>query len=628
MSNIYGFDIEANTVLPFSEKAILICASLVRNKKESYIYVMNHPEIEQQTPKFFKQNIINIVKFTKVFYNEDNILVGHNLTYDNTFWESIYKRQLTETKIEYKKQIRCKLFDTMIAQSLIDENFQNTLENLAFEYLTDLRKIQIDSRNLLNLPLKEVIAYNKQDAMIARYLYEPLLKKLKELNLIPIFNWLMKALNVVIKVQIKGINLDYKELENLGFETIDDILTLERNIQKVLGNINLDSPKQLRETLFSTIQKAPIILTPKGEASTSEESLTELLLSTKLNKQHKNLLENLLQYRKKNKILSTYLTPLQEKFKGWDSRIHTSYYLGKGLDDWNKTSFGTVTGRLSSRNPNLQNVINDLRIRGLFIPTKGMRMFKCDHSQLELRIAAFLSQDKVMLDVFRKGLDIHTHALANIYELDYKEAIQLIKQEEWKAKRRVVKTFNFALIYGAMWFKLQEVLKKDLRITLSEDEIKRIMKKWAYTYYGFSQFKHAVHNIIKKEGYVRSETGRVRRFVDNPKEMKHYEWKTIAEFQRQGLNAIIQCFASDITLLGWIFLEEELSKYNSSTLLSVHDSIDGEYDPKSITNKQLEEVIKSCLLDKVKNTLENDFNVNVENLILSVEIETNLNKWS
>lgn len=617
---IVGFDIEATSLLPFHPESKLICASLADSSKV-YTHVWDHPEKEKINEE---ANIRALYEITKNGQDQNVIFVGHNLGYDITFWEAFYKRQL---KKPYQPVIKCQLFDTMIAQSLIDENADNKLEDLANRY-TEYGKIDIDARRLWNYPIKDVVEYNRMDAIISRALYKPLYALLKENKLLPIFNELTQCLKNVIRIQVRGVNVDVPALKAL-YKKLNH---LDKKYSKILvkfcGDINFNSPQQLGQVLFTDLKWPIYVHTAKGSPSTNAEALAKIKQYGKLDKTNLKILDTLLLRRANEKKLGTYVEPLMEKHLGWDGRVHSSYFLGRGSDDFHNSSFGTRTGRTSSRNPNLQNIANDLEIRALLIPTLGYRIYQADHSQLELRIAGFFSKDSAILQAFKDKKDIHTLTTAYVYDKPYEEVAKLVKSDpEWKERRRICKTFNFAMIYGAWWRKLQLILLQELGIEKSESEIKQIMSAWKSLYKEYEKWKKFVHQRVIAEGSVVSETGRTRHFF-NPNIRHNFDWSETAEFERQGLNTIIQSFASDVTVIGWNHLVRAFDPIGAHVLMNVHDSLDGEYIPERISDEKLEKLIYSCLVDRTKETLVEKFNVNVEGLYLHAEIKTNCEVWS
>lgn len=640
-NKIVGFDIESNSLEPFLPTSKIICASIADDENVSF-YLHHHPEKEKYP---YEKNIKALHDIVTTIGDKDVTLVGHNIGFDATFWDAEYIKQL-EPKKKYTRQCCAKLFDTMIAYSLFNEgDFNNSLEYLAYDYL-NLRKMSYvaDRNNLLLAKLSDVIKYNSMDSILSYKLYEPLMNELEDNGVTLLFNWIMRVLNVIINIQIRGVNIDLSFLRKKRGEIENKIEELEKRLQGVYGDINFNSPKQLVEVIYQD-WGLPVVKTTRdkfkrdtGNPSTGMDAVVLLKIDKRVSNDKKEALQGLLNYRKLTKIRNTYYKAYAEKHLGFDNRIHSSYYLGRGSIEWKKTLVGTRSGRTASSNPNLQNTPNDEDIDGFrpqvrqcFIPTKGRKIFKADHKQIELRVCGYLSKDKVFQQAFKDDLDIHTLSLSYILEEDYDFILKKLEEgdSKWKERRLFIKRFNFALIYGAGWYQLQQILLQEMEILYPKNMILDNKRRWERTYSGYMDWKESVHALIERDGFVVSDLGRQRQLFEPESFNIHSSnaWKEIAEYRRQGLNTIIQNVASDITVIGAVLLQEELDNYDSHILLPVHDSLDGEHNTKKIKGKKLVSLINHCLIDKTKEVLQDEFELDVSELYLGVDVETDLERW-
>jgi len=605
--NVYGFDLEFFTsqgFRPFAEDSYVISSAWCGPSRDD-------------EPQFCRKRNSKILK--AILADPSNTLVGHNLgAADYIFWEA------EEKKHGRGRSIKAKPFDTMVAQTLIDENIpSNSLAYISEKYLGET-KLDVDIKKIEDVPLKELRKYNKQDARLSRRLYEPLMEQLERKDLLLIFGILMEVMDVLIDMQLRGISIDFDWLNIQGEKIYEDVKDALKKINDFCGReINPGSYKQLGAFLYDELNLPVLVYTKTGKPATNEEALLKLNNEPHLNEQQKDFLNLILLYRKLDKLYSTYLLPLADKYIGFDERCHTLYYLGRGTDEWHRKSiYGARTGRLASREPNLQNQPNDPRIRGCFVPSKGMKLFKADYAQLEMRIAGYLSKDPELQNTFRQDLDIHTHALALTTGETYEFIIAALANNNpgWIDARRNIKPYNFGMIYGANWYVLQSTLLTELGIWVEADEIKRRQKLWKKGFNGAITWQKNVHTIIDYKREVVSSTGRVRRFPKG-----HASWKDLNDWHKQGFNAIIQSFAVDITLIAMIQLRKELEAQDSFILLNVHDSLEGEYHP-DIEDK-LTDIIHYSFIEYPLLVLEEDFELDVSDLYLKVDLETGLDRW-
>lgn len=627
MNNIYGFDIEAIPLQLFHPEAKLLCASIAQEFVVSY--VRDHPQRKYIDEEY---NLSSLAIIGTILKDKNNILVGHNIQFDITGWERFYRGQEAHARIGASPAIHAQLFDTLIAHYLVshEADEKNNLDTVAHKYL-GLTKLDIKPKEIYSTPIDKLVLYNAIDSMLVYKLYNPLMNELVDNGYETLFKYLMKILKILIDMQIRGVTLDIEYIRKHRQECEEKIEELETQLIFAFGDINFGSYKQLGKVLYEQFELPILRYSDKGNPSTNVDAIIALKNSEQVPELQRKDLQSLLDYRKLKKIHSTYLDPLENKQLGYDGKIHTSYFLGKGWD--HGTSFGTASGRTSSNNPNLQNQPNTvtidnftINVRKCFIPSEGYKIYKADYSQIEMRVGAYLSNDSRMLQVFKDGIDIHTYSLTGVYEEDYDFISRKLEEEdkEWKRRRLLIKNFNFALIYGASPFKLQMMLLKQLEIDMHLDEVRRIYNKWNKMYAKLTRWKYAIYDIIKHEGHVISETGRRRDFFPEG-DSKYYPDKILAQFFREGLNHLIQSFAGDIALFGLMYLHNNLKKNKLGyPLLLVHDSMDGELKE----NVEIDErIFYDAMITKPKKLLQQEFDINTDKLYLDIDVKTNLDSW-
>lgn len=612
MRKPYGFDLEfvtTNGFRPFSPESYLLSAGWCGDGEPEFFYFEGKRDKEP-------------FELRKILQSKRSILCGHSIgSTDVLFWEA-QKRKIGYTE----RTITTPIFCTMTAQTLIDENIaENSLQYLSKKYLGE-SKIDVNPKEIPNLSLEDLEEYNKQDAWLSRGLYEPMMHQLDRLDLIPLFELLMEALQVLINQSIRGVGVDFKWLNKQGREISEELNILTRKITDFANrDINPNSYPQMQKFLYEEL-KLPILgKTKTGNPAVDELTLIKLKQHRKINDKYKNFLDVVISRRKLLKFYTTYVVPLATRHIGFDKRCHTTYYIGRGVDTrFSKDPIGARSGRLAAKNPNLQNQPKDSRIRGCFIPSPGRKFFLADYKQLEMRLAGYLSKDPVMQDTFKNDLDIHTQALAGVENKSYEEINALVKSgdPEYIQKRKNIKPNNFGMIYGATAPRLQDTLLKELDLWLELSAVKANMHKWKVLFKHMVKWQKRVHKLIDSKRKVTSCTGRIRRFPKGPA-----DWKDMLDWQRQGFNSIIQGFAVDICLIASVELEASLEECDACILLNTHDSLDGEYDPRIIEDSELRELIEYCMVDHVLNTLEDTFGLEVDDLYLAVDIETNIERW-
>jgi len=479
-------------------------------------------------------------------------------------------------------------FDTMVASYLLNASTrQHNLESLAFselgyqmqgiEELIGKGKNQI---TMAEVPVEKVSWYCAEDVDMTLRLKEIFEPKLETEKLGKLFQDIeMPLVGVLAEMETTGIKLDSKVLNRLSGEAEVAIKDLESAIYKLTGQeFNINSPKQLKEVLFEKLGLVPVEnRKTKTGLSTSADNLEKML------GQHP-VIPKILEYRELTKLQSTYLLALPELVSKKDGRVHTSY---------NQTV--AATGRLSSTDPNLQNI--PVRGEGLgsevrkaFVAEKGYKFLSIDYSQIELRVVAHLAQDKKMMEVFKTGQDIHEKTAMEIFGLP---ADQVTKD-----MRRDAKTINFGILYGVSSFGLSA------RITdMSRVEAKEYIKKYFAAYPKVEEYIEQIKLQVNEEGFVKNELGRLRRFP----EIKDSRWQIRAAAERAAVNFPIQSLAADVIKVAMINIAKELTgAADCRMLLQVHDELLFEVKEEQVEHwaKQLIPIMESSIKLSVPVTVE------------------------
>ncbi|MDY0086459.1 MAG: DNA polymerase I [Bacteroidales bacterium] len=481
--------------------------------------------------------------FRSVFESEKIEKTGQNLKYDISVlrW--------------YDIEVKGPLFDTMIAHYLIEPDQRHNMDVLAETYL-NYSPVSIESLigkkgknqgNMRDVPIEKVKEYAAEDADITLQLRHKLEPELEKQGVRRIFDEIeMPLVRVLAAMEAEGVKVDGDNLQQISELMGKEILELEKAIYDAAGmQFNIASPKQLGEVLFDHLglqQKAK--KTKTGQYSTSEDVLS------KIQKAHP-VISMILDYRSLTKLKSTYIDALPTLINPRDGRIHTSY-----------NQAVAATGRLSSNNPNLQNIpIRTERgreIRKAFVPrNKDFTLLAADYSQIELRIIAHLSKDTGMMEAFRNGLDIHTATASRVYGVGLEDVT--------KEMRRNAKTVNFGIIYGISAFGLSE------RLDIPRGEAAGIIKSYFEQYPGIKAYMNTQIEFARKNGYVETMLGRRRYLRDI--NVSNSVVRGFAE--RNAINAPIQGSSADMIKLAMIRIQEEIKqrKLQSRMILQVHDEL-------------------------------------------------------
>ncbi|MEL6811268.1 MAG: DNA polymerase I [Bacteroidota bacterium] len=503
-----------------------------------------------------------IIEQLRPFFESEEIeKIGQNLKYD------------IKVLAKYKVQVKGKLFDTMLAHYLINPDMRHNMDVLAETYLnytpvsiTELiGKKGKNQKSMREVPLDQQTEYAVEDADITLQLKEHFEKELGEANTQKLFDEIeVPLLRVLADMELEGINLDEGFLNGLSSELEEDIKKLEANIYKEAGEeFNIASPRQLGEILFG---KMKLVDKPKktktGQYSTAEDVLSYLA------KDHQ-IIADVLAYRGLTKLKSTYVDALPEQVDPSTHHVHTDYM-----------QTVAATGRLSSNNPNLQNIPirteRGRQVRKAFIPRdKDHVLLAADYSQIELRIIAALSEEENMIKAFQDGEDIHASTAARVFNVPLDEVT--------REQRGNAKTVNFGIIYGVSAFGLSN------QTDLSRTEAKELIDTYYKTYPKLRNYMSEQVDFARDNGYVQTVLGR-RRYL---KDINSRNAVVRGAAERNAVNAPIQGSAADIIKIAMIHIHKKLSEGNfkSKMLLQVHDEL--VFDAYKPELEKLQELIKT-----------------------------------
>ena len=502
------------------------------------------------------QKIVNIFK---PVYEDPNILkVGQNLKYD------------LEVLRNYDIHLAGKMWDTMIAHYLIQPELRHNMDYMAEVYL-NYQTIHIDEligpkgknqKSMRDLTPSEVYEYAAEDADITLRLKNKLEPELKKNECEDLFYDIeMPLMPVLAEMEMNGVILDTDSLKETSRALTNRMNEIEARIYELAGErFNIASPKQVGDILFEKlkiVEKAK--KTKTGQYVTSEEVLQQL-------KNKHEIVADILEHRGLKKLLGTYIDALPNLINKRTGHIHTSF---------NQTI--TATGRLSSSDPNLQNIPirgeDGKEIRKAFVPEPGCLFFSADYSQIELRVMAHLSEDENMIRVFREGKDLHAATAANIY----KKAIEDVTRDERTKSKRA----NFGIIYGITVFGLAE------RLDISRDEAKRLIDGYFETFPQVHDYMEKSKQVARDKGYVTTLFGR-RRYL--PDINSHNA--TVRGFaERNAINAPIQGTAADIIKVAMIRISNRFKRegIRSKMILQVHDELNFSVYPEE--KEQVERIV-------------------------------------
>ena len=512
-----------------------------------------------------REEAMKVLEIFRPVYESEHILkIGQNVKYD------------LEVLANYGIELKGEMFDTMIAHYLLQPELRHNMDYMAEVYL-NYQTIHIDEligprgknqKSMRDVPPADVCEYASEDADITLQLYNALEPKLKESDLYPLFRDVeMPLVRVLAEMEMNGVLIDTNALKETSVAFTERMLELERKIYEEAGEeFNISSPRQVGDILFEKlkiVEKAK--KTKTGQYVTSEEVLQQL-------KNKAPIVSNILAYRGLKKLLGTYVDALPKLINPRTGHIHTSF---------NQTV--TATGRLSSSDPNLQNIPvrgeDGKDIRRCFIPEPGCLFFSADYSQIELRVMAHLSNDANMIEAFREGHDIHTATAAKIY----KESLDSVTRDQrTKAKRA-----NFGIIYGITMFGLAQ------NLDIERSEAKQLIDGYFATYPQVHEYMEQSKEMARKNGYAETFLHR-RRYL--PDINSHNA--TVRNFaERNAINAPIQGSAADIIKVAMVRIYSRFKRENirSKMILQVHDELNFSVVPEE------KELVERIVIEEMQN---------------------------
>ena len=550
---ILSLDTETTSINPIDAELVGLSFAVEEGKA---FYVAIPAEREKA------ERIVNIFK---PLYESTQILkIGQNIKYD------------MEVLMNYGVRLAAPMFDTMIAHYVLQPEQKHNMDILA-ETLLGYQTIHIDEligpkgksqKNMRSLSPADICDYAAEDADVTLRLYNVLKPRLKEADVEDLFyNIEMPLVPVLAEMETNGVLLDTDALAETSKVLTSRMTQIEQEIYKLAGHqFNIASPKQVGEVLFGEMK---IVDKPKktktGQYVTSEEVLQQL-------RSKAPIVDHILEHRGLKKLLGTYVDALPKLINPRTHHIHTSF-----------NQAVTATGRLSSSDPNLQNIPvrgeEGKEIRKCFIPEPGCLFFSADYSQIELRVMAHLSGDKNMIEAFREGYDIHAATAARIY----KEKIDDVSRDQrTKAKRA-----NFGIIYGITVFGLAE------RLDISRDEAKQLIDGYFETFPEVHAYMEKAKQLAREHGYAETFFHR-RRYL--PDITSHNA--TVRNFaERNAINAPIQGSAADIIKIAMVRIYERFCRegIKSKMILQVHDELNFSVLPEE------KERVEKIVLEEMQN---------------------------
>ncbi|WP_297008826.1 DNA polymerase I, partial [Prevotella sp.] len=550
---ILSLDTETTSINPID--AELVGLSFAAEEGKAF-YVAIPAEREKA------ERIVNI--FKPLYESPEILKIGQNIKYD------------MEVLMNYGVRLSAPMFDTMIAHYVLQPEQKHNMDILA-ETLLNYQTVHIDEligpkgkgqKSMRDLSPASVCDYAAEDADVTLRLYNVLKPRLKEAGVEQLFYDIeMPLVPVLAEMETTGVRLDTEALAETSKVLTERMKQIERNIYELAGHeFNIASPKQVGEVLFGEMK---IVEKPKktktGQYVTSEEVLQQL-------RSKAPIVADILEHRGLKKLLGTYVDALPKLINPRTGHIHTSF-----------NQAVTATGRLSSSDPNLQNIPvrgeDGKEIRKCFIPEPGELFFSADYSQIELRVMAHLSGDKNMIEAFREGYDIHAATAARIY----KEKIEDVSRDQrTKAKRA-----NFGIIYGITVFGLAE------RLEISRDEAKQLIDGYFETFPDVHAYMEKAKELAREHGYAETFFHR-RRYL--PDITSHNA--TVRNFaERNAINAPIQGSAADIIKIAMVKIYERFRKegIRSRMILQVHDELNFSVIPEE------KEKVERIVLEEMQN---------------------------
>ncbi|HCZ06412.1 MAG TPA: DNA polymerase I [Thermotogae bacterium] len=555
-AGVVSFDIETSSLDPY--EAEIVGLSLAFKSSQGY-YI---PVWQMKERGISGDQILKILK--PVLESSVPVLVGQNLKYDF----SILMVNGVEPGIPK--------FDTMIAAHLINPNEKRfNLDELAMKFL-GYKMITYEEvtsgvfgGDFRNVPVEKAARYSVEDAVVAFRLFEVLSKRLYEEDLLDVLERVeMPLINVLTRMELNGVYVDVEYLKELSKKYELKMTEIAEKIFEITGErFNINSPSQVAHVLFEKLGIKPLKKTKGGQYSTNAEVLEELAETNEVARY-------ILEYRKYQKLKSTYVDALPGMVNPKTGRIHTSFH-----------QTGTATGRLSSSEPNMQNLPKrdeeSKEIRKAVTPQeKGWKILSADYSQIELRVLAHLSGDENLINAFKEGKDIHRTTASKIFGVDESQV------DDWM--RSVGKMVNFAIVYGVTPYGLSS------RTNLSREEASKIISNYFSSFPKVREYVQKCIQEAKQKGYIRTMFGRKR---DIP-QLRSKNKNVVQEGERIAINTPVQGTAAEIMKVAMIEVDKKLRGKKTKMILQVHDELVFEVPEEEL--EEIKEIITHTMENCVK----------------------------
>jgi DNA polymerase I len=543
----FCFDTETTSISALDSEIVAVSFSW----KKGEGYLVYFPESRNET-------LVLLNKLRQVFENTESLKIGQNLKFD------------LQVLANYGVEVKGPLFDTMLAHYLLEPDLRHNMDYLSETYLS-YTPVHIEAligekgknqKNMRDVSVEKILEYAVEDADVTFQLKEVFEPRLKNEGLAELAETIeMPLVRVLADIERAGVIVDEENLKSIAGQLRDDIITLEKEIYDLAGTeFNISSPKQLGDILFVRLK-----LDDKARITKTKQFVTNEEILQRLTNKHP-IIGKVLEYRGLKKLLSTYVEALPLLINKSTGRIHTSF-----------NQAVASTGRLSSNNPNLQNIpVRDERgreIRKAFVPADGHIFFSADYSQIELRLMAHLSGDKDMIADFLSGNDIHAATASKIFKVDIKDVTRDMRSR--------AKTANFGIIYGISAFGLSE------RLTIGRSEAKELIDGYFNSYPGVKTYMDESIRKARDLGFVTTMFGRKRYTRDI-----HSRNQVVrGNAERNAINAPIQGTAADIIKIAMIRIHFRLIKESlkAKMILQVHDELIFEVVPGEL--EKLKEIV-------------------------------------
>lgn len=560
----FCFDSETTSINPLDAELVALTFSWEKGAG----YLIHFPESQKET-----RVMLEIVR--PVFENPVTLKIGQNMKFD------------IQVLANYGIEIKGPLFDTMIAHYLLEPDMRHNMNLLSEAYL-GYSPVHIESligekgnsqKNMRSVPVDKLIEYSVEDADVTYQLKKVFEPRIESEGLSDLAHDIeMPLISVLATMERNGVILNLEDLKTITINLREDILSLEKEIYTLAGTeFNISSPKQLGDILFIRLK-----LDEKARVTKTKQFITNEEILQRLTGKHP-IVEKVLEYRGLKKLLSTYVEALPLLVDKKTGRIHTSF-----------NQAVAATGRLSSNNPNLQNIpVKDARgreIRKAFVPAKGHIFLSTDYSQIELRLMAHLSKDKSMIADFLSGNDIHAATAAKIFGVEINDVTR-----EMRSK---AKTANFGIIYGISSFGLSE------RLTIGRKEAKELIDGYFNSYPGVKVYMDESINKARDVGYVTTMFGR-RRYL---RDIHSRNQVVRGNAERNAINAPIQGSAADIIKIAMVRINDRMKseKLLSKMILQVHDELIFEVEMSEL------EKLREMVLFEMSNAVKLDISLKVD----------------